>query len=467
MGKDELVKLLMLALAITISSIYARAQVDSGSYDMYSPLQYSPLCYKPLPTGSTIEHIFHQTEFKSGQLIINKYQLSHFLSLSKKYPELTNDYRGSLADYARMDSKSNETDKLWKRREMRHFQYDWDLLHRHDAQKRREKLLAERKRLVNDSIAARVRFVSDSLTARQSFLNDSINFRHHFVQDSLYRDEYRKTHNYDNVVFDGPHGKPLQCYRGGKMIDGEIRNGNVLVEKWANGQRIYKRIQFAEYFDAYLQACEHVKDPLPYEPNEKVISCYLRSYPVAQGVPKKIPKPSLDSDILVSGYYRYLRTIHEPLCKEAASQEISKLLEANKIIYTSIDREVITFSFYSSGYALAFKDDEGRILALAFKDDLEKKWEKKPSYIVRVFPKGLKSTRIFSAPPDCNYKEFVLWGDNPQWAIYASESTYDGESMTRYYYPNGKIREESIFNHQKHTYMHRKYDSNGELIFQR
>lgn len=178
------------------------------NYDVYVPIVYVPLHYRPKATFR-----FNPKPYSEPRVDATVDNLKLFLEKAKAYPKMKVEYSGDWNDYveiaAKYLAKGKSTEYIGDKKHMKYFQKDWALLDRYIYD---EKFMVNKQReeqSINDSIASRTKFVSDSLEARHNFVKDSIAARMKFVEDSLYRENYRKTHHYDHVVFDGPHGEPV------------------------------------------------------------------------------------------------------------------------------------------------------------------------------------------------------------------------------------------------------------------
>ena len=237
-----------------LPELYLSAQTasDQNNYDKYQPREYTPMRYFPKSTGGplVIRPYTHEPVVPTAK------KLYTFINQTKStHPELKSTYKGDWNAYvdlcAKYMARGRDYENLSKKKQMKYFQEDWELLDRSlyddDYQARKE----AKERSIKDSLARRDRFVSDSIQFRTAFVKDSLAGRRKFVDDSLYRADYRKKHNYDYVVFDGPHGEPRLCYRNGKLIDGKIYNEYGLLEKEYKGGRL---IYDCEYSDWYSKA---------------------------------------------------------------------------------------------------------------------------------------------------------------------------------------------------------------------
>ncbi|MGM9736978.1 MAG: hypothetical protein ACI3ZT_01030 [Candidatus Cryptobacteroides sp.] len=251
-------KRIFLILLFIASVIPAMAQKD---FDIYVPKEYAPLHYRPYTTFR-----FTPEPYREANVIATVQKLKEFLIKTKAYPELYTEYKGDRNDYVTIAAKylakgkAFEYEYIGDKKQMKYFQEDWLFLDRYiyDEKMMANKQAAEKS--INDSIAFRTKFVSDSLAARQTFVKDSLAARTEFVEDSLYRANYRKIHHYDHVVFDGPHGEPLLCYRRGKIIDGKIFNEYGLVSKvYKDGELIHDY----EYSNEYLHSINVIGDSYP------------------------------------------------------------------------------------------------------------------------------------------------------------------------------------------------------------
>ena len=212
--------------------------ISAQDYDKYIPMNYTPARYWPKqPTDNDTNDMVAVP----SQTLGNLYK---FISLTKQYPNLKSSYLGKWEKYTGLYEKlinKESWDYVIKNGQMRYFQHDWDILYQYNRDYQRDLF-------IKDSLAFRKAFVSDSTRARKEFLLDSLKFRHKFVQDSIYRDAYCINNNYDYVVFDGPHGKPILCFRGGKPINGYTRNKYNLPETvYENGVITHEYTYSAEY----------------------------------------------------------------------------------------------------------------------------------------------------------------------------------------------------------------------------
>ena len=242
-----------------LDSVPSSAQLSN--YDIYKPISdtyrnytYYPPTYSPINTGEEI------SPYQELVIVPTVSTLETFLRETKRFPDLKNKYKGDWNSYVDIAAKylaKNKSDvMIGKKPAMKFFQEDWDLLRRHAY----ENAVEEKERLVKDSIESRERFISDSIfnrelfvrdstVARNKYFEDSINHRKQFVDDSLYRANFRKQNNYDNVVFDGPHGDPIQCYRKGKLIEERvykmIDDKKELWKQVKNGEVVYAHYSFS------------------------------------------------------------------------------------------------------------------------------------------------------------------------------------------------------------------------------
>lgn len=229
------------------------------NYDVYVPIVYVPLRYRPKATFR-----YNPKPYSEPRVDATVDNLKLFLERAKAYPKIKAELKGDWNDYveiaAKYLAKGKSTEYIGDKKHMKYFQKDWAPLDRYIYD---EKFMVNKQRVkqsINDSIAFRTKFVSDSPDARQNFVKDSIAARMKFVEDSLYRENYQKTHHYDHVVFDGPHGEPQLCYRKGKIIDGKIFNEYGLVSKvYKDGELIHDY----EYSNLYLRLIKATSDSYP------------------------------------------------------------------------------------------------------------------------------------------------------------------------------------------------------------
>lgn len=236
----------ILALVLILAPLFCRAQTD---YDTYVPMAYSPMEYRPMYTGEPLQFQPYQDKTVTPTVA----ELKRFLERTQKYPDMKVKYKGGWDNYVDLASRylaKGQYDRdLSNSPKMKHFQRDWTLLdHRYYEEELNSKTEAKKK-MMRDSLAARQRFVNDSVSFRRTFVKDSTQARDTFVQDSVYRAGYRNRYGFDYVAFDGPHGEPLLCYRGGKLIQGKTFNEYGLIEKIYRDGKLVNRFQ---YNDAFL-----------------------------------------------------------------------------------------------------------------------------------------------------------------------------------------------------------------------
>ena len=241
----------ILAVLLTLLPICSLAQVD---YDKYIPEQYYPESFIP----NFFRRNLRLPRYQEKQVSPTVIELKTLLEKSDQFPEVQRQFLGDLTEYNKLVTRYQKRGKLnediGKNKAMAHFQEDWTALDKF--------LFAKECRaiVVRDSLAWRDQFVRDSLERRKEFVADSLEARESFVTDSLYRDAFRKEGNYDYVKFDGPGGRPILCYRDGKIIDGKTYNSSGLVEKvYEDGVLIHDY----QYSEDYIR--DKDKDPVGFD----------------------------------------------------------------------------------------------------------------------------------------------------------------------------------------------------------
>lgn len=262
----------LFTILFVLMPFYALAQVD---FDKYVPQEYYPKHYLPKSTGAPLEILPYQEKRVSPSIK----NLKLLIDRTENSPEIREKlivdwiYYNDLYYKTKANGKS---ESLGKKKNMKHFQEDWTTVDRYYYEKECESKKRTKENRIRDSISFRNSFVEDSLQTRISFVKDSIQGRITFVEDSLYRADYRKKGNYDYVVFDGPHGNPVLCYKKGKAYDGKSFNNYGLVEKeYKAGVLIHDY----SYDDNYLVAIGKEKGkvkalPKVYDAIEKVNYVY-------------------------------------------------------------------------------------------------------------------------------------------------------------------------------------------------
>lgn len=218
-------------------------------YDIYVPIQrkYEPLGYsgprqfKPftleedIPSGlddlwSFIKMAIKYPAAQDGFLLpLYRYEEIHSKWLKKNKREVLYDII-NVGDVGGSTEKEGSNIK-WKKGELESYKQDFRTLkhfiYKIDSLAFEEKMVA---------------FINDSISYRKAYITDSLKVRSKFESDSLYRLQYREQHGYDYIEWSGPHGRPIKCYRDGKIIEGEeVDNWGRVLKAWKNGKLVLER----------------------------------------------------------------------------------------------------------------------------------------------------------------------------------------------------------------------------------